>query len=106
MPTAHFLGLRTGTELGRLVASLDLLVHPGADETFCQVVQEALCAGVPVVTVAAGGPLDLGRHGENGWLWAGDDPAVLAAQVAAVRDDPAGRAEVTARTRPGVVGRT
>ena len=55
MPGAQFLGLRTGTDLGRIVASLDLLVHPGNDETFCQVVQEALCAGVPVVTAAAGG---------------------------------------------------
>jgi phosphatidylinositol alpha 1,6-mannosyltransferase len=88
------------------MASFDLLVHPGADETFCQVVQEALCAGVPVIATAAGGPLDLVRHGENGWLWAGDDPSMLAAQVAAVRDDPAERAEVAARTRPSVVGRT
>jgi phosphatidylinositol alpha 1,6-mannosyltransferase len=60
MPDARFLGLRTGADLARLVASLDLVVHPGADETFCQAVQEALCSGVPVITAAAGGPLDLG----------------------------------------------
>jgi phosphatidylinositol alpha 1,6-mannosyltransferase len=106
MRCAHFTGQLVGAELGQVMASLDLLVHPGADETFCQVVQEALCAGVPVIATAAGGPLDLVRHGENGWLWAGEDPSVLAAQVAAVRDDPAGRAEVASRTRPSVVGRT
>src|SRR5664279_4466647 len=78
MPAARFTGQLTGAELGRTMASLDLLVHPGADETFCQVVQEALCAGIPVITAAAGGPLELVRHGENGWLWAGDDPAILA----------------------------
>src|SRR5664279_2754246 len=80
MPGAIFTGQLVGLELGRLMASLDVLVHPGDVETFCQVVQEALCSGVPVVTVAAGGPLDLVRHGENGWLWAGDDPRLLAAR--------------------------
>ena len=106
MPDAHFLGLRRGEDLGRIMASLDLLVHPGADETFCQVVQEALCAGVPVITAAAGGPLDLVRHGDNGWLWAGGEPAVLAAQVAAVREDRHALAAVRERARPSVVGRT
>jgi phosphatidylinositol alpha 1,6-mannosyltransferase len=106
MPGARFTGQLTGRDLGRTMASLDLLVHPGADETFCQVVQEALCAGVPVITAAMGGPLDLVRHGENGWLWAGDDPALLAAQVAQVRDEPAERAAVRARARPSVVART
>jgi phosphatidylinositol alpha 1,6-mannosyltransferase len=96
----------TGAELARNMASLDLLVNPGADETFCQVVQEALCAGVPVITAAAGGPLDLVRHGDNGWLWAGGDPAVLAAQVAAVREDRHALAAVRDRARPSVVGRT
>ena len=106
MPEAHFLGLRRGEDLARIVASLDLLVHPGADETFCQVVQEALCSGVPVITAAAGGPLDLVRHGENGWLWAGRDPYVLAAQVAAVREDRPALAAARDRARPSVVHRT
>ena len=106
MPQARFLGLRRGEDLARIMASLDLLVHPGPDETFCQVVQEALCSGVPVVTAASGGPLDLVRHGENGWLWAGGDPDVLAAQVAAVREDRAGLATARDRARASVVGRT
>jgi phosphatidylinositol alpha 1,6-mannosyltransferase len=92
--------------VGRAIASLDVLVNPGSHETFCQVVQEALCAGVPVIAAASGGPLDLVRHGENGWLWAGDDPEVLAAQVAAVRDDPAELADVRSRARSSVSFRT
>jgi phosphatidylinositol alpha 1,6-mannosyltransferase len=106
MPQARFLGLRRGEDLARIMASLDLLVHPGPDETFCQVVQEALCSGVPVVCAASGGPLDLVRHGENGWLWAGGDPEVLAAQVAAVREDRAALAAARDRARASVVGRT
>jgi phosphatidylinositol alpha 1,6-mannosyltransferase len=106
MPDATFTGQLTGPELGRAMASFDLLVHPGADETFCQVVQEALCAGLPVIATAAGGPLDLVRHGENGLLWAGDDPDVLAAQVAALRDDPIALARMAIKARPSVVHRT
>lgn len=74
MPGARFLGRRGHDDLARIVASLGVLVHPGAAETFCQVIQEALSCGVPVVAAARGGPLDLVRHGENGWLWAGRRP--------------------------------
>lgn len=106
MPGALFTGQLTGTELARVMASLDVLVHPGADETFCQVVQEALCAGVPVIAAASGGPLDLVRHGDNGWLWAGEDAELLAAQVAAVRDNPAELTQVRQRARASVAART
>jgi len=106
MPGAIFTGQLLGAELGRLMASLDVLVHPGDAETFCQVVQEALCSGVPVVTVAAGGPLDLVRHGENGWLWAGDDPRLLAAQIVELGHDRTRLAQVAERARPSVVWRS
>ena len=106
LPRAVFAGRVVGAELGELVSSLDLLVHPGADETFCQAVQEALAAGVPALVAASGGPLDLVRHGENGWLWAGDDPQVLAAQVAGLRDDRLLLRVAAARARPSVAHRT
>jgi phosphatidylinositol alpha 1,6-mannosyltransferase len=106
LPDAVFTGQLTGTDLASAMASLDLLVNPGADETFCQVIQEALRSGVPVIAAASGGPLDLVRHGENGWLWAGDDPHLLAAQVAAVRDDRAELDIVRGRTAASVAGRT
>jgi len=106
LPGARFLGQLGGAELGTVVASLDLFVHPGADETFCQAVQEALAAGVPAVVAASGGPLDLVRHRENGWLWAGGDPRVLAAMVAGLRDDRDALAAAAARARASVEGRT
>ncbi|RBY82825.1 glycosyltransferase family 1 protein [Blastococcus sp. TF02A-26] len=106
LPNAVFAGQRTGTDLGRLVASMDLFVHPGRDETFCQAVQEALAAGVPALVAAAGGPLDLVRHGRNGWLWSGDDPRVLAAMVAGLRDDRLALRAAAARARRSVVQRT
>src|SRR5262249_26162204 len=106
MPRARFLGMLTGTALAGAMATLDLLVNPGADETFCQVVQEALASAVPVVTAASGGPADLVRPGDNGWLWAGDGPQVLAALVATVSEDRLGLARVRQRTRASVVERT
>lgn len=105
MPDATFLGLQTGVALSRVMASMDLLVNPGSDETFCQVVQEALASGVPVLSAAAGGPLDLVRHRDNGWLWSGRDPAVLAAQVAGLRENRIELTGVAQRTRSSVVGR-
>lgn len=106
LPEATFLGFRRGRELSELYASLDVFVHPGAEETFCQAVQEALASGVPVIAPAAGGPLDLVRHGENGWLWSGADPDLLADQVASLLADPALRAAMRLRARASVLDRS
>ena len=105
LPDAVFTGQLEGADLGRVVASLDVLAHPGADETFCQSVQEALAAGVPAVVAASGGPLDLVDDGGNGLLWHGDDPEVLAELVGGLRD-PARRAALAAASRASVHHRT
>ena len=106
LPWARFLGLRTGRELASVFASLDVFVHTGAGETFCQAAQEALASGVPVVAPAAGGLLDLVRHGENGLLWPAGDAAALRAAVAALVADPATRRAYGQAARRTVAGRT
>lgn len=45
--------------LASLIASCDVLVHPGDQETFGLVVLEAMACGIPVVGVAAGGVQEL-----------------------------------------------
>jgi phosphatidylinositol alpha 1,6-mannosyltransferase len=106
MPTTTFLGAKYGIELSEVIASLDLQVNPGADETFCQVVQEGLASGVPAIVAATGGPRDLVRHDVNGWWWTDDDPATLAALVIGRQRDRAGLGAAAATARGSVVKRS
>ena len=105
LPDAVFTGFRTGQELSELVASLDVFVHTGADETFGQAVQEGLAAGLPVVAPASGGPLDLVRPGHNGLLYPPDDPAAMRAAVATLAADAVLRTRLGGHARLSVYGR-
>lgn len=68
LPGAVFTGGMYGEDLPRAYASLDILVHTGEFETFCQVIQEAHASGVPTIAPAEGGPIDLVTDGVTGWL--------------------------------------
>ena len=84
MPGAIFTGLLTGEALGRAAASMDIVVAPGERETFCQVVQEAMASGVPVIAPAIGGPRDLVEHDVTGLLYSPGDAAGLVSSVNAL----------------------
>lgn len=106
LPGAVFLGRRTGHDLARIFASLDVFAHTGPFETFCQTVQEAMASGVPVVAPAAGGPLDLVAHGRTGLLVPPRDADAVRDAVWALACDSALRAAYGAAGRAMVEGRT
>ncbi|MFH8753462.1 glycosyltransferase family 4 protein [Streptomyces rimosus] len=106
LPGVRFLGRRTGDELARLMASLDVFVHTGRHDTFCQTLQEAMAAGVPVVAPAAGGPLDLVEHGRTGLLVPPGDGEAVRDAVGRLAGDPAARARLGAAGRAAVEHRT
>jgi phosphatidylinositol alpha 1,6-mannosyltransferase len=73
MPTAIFTGALYGRDLAAAYASMDVFVHAGEHETFCQAVQEAMASGVPVIAPDAGGPRDLVTPMHTGLLLGVDE---------------------------------
>jgi phosphatidylinositol alpha 1,6-mannosyltransferase len=104
LPGAAFLGFRTGVPLAEAYASLDVFVHTGPHETFCQAVQEAMASGVAVIAPDSGGPRDLIDHGRTGFLLR-DMDTELRPTVSELRD-PALRARLAQAAHHAVQGRT
>ena len=108
LPTAIFTGALYGADLAAAYASMDVFVHPGEHETFCQAVQEALASGVPVVAPNAGGPRDLVSPGRTGFLLDIEDfeqrlPEVVAHLICfRARYSIAARRSVLQRTWPAI----
>lgn len=106
LPSAVFTGALYGDELAAAYASMDVFVHPGEHETYCQAVQEALASGLPVIAPDAGGPRDLVTPMQTGILLAVDEfeqrlPAAVDHLVAErQRYGPAARRSVLGRTWP------
>jgi phosphatidylinositol alpha 1,6-mannosyltransferase len=106
IPDAVLPGFMGGAELAALFASLDVFVHTGADDTFGQVVQEAMASGVPVVAPASGGPLDLVEPGRTGLLFKPDDVDGMRRAVATLAAEPALRESFGAAARTTVADRS
>lgn len=102
LPTAHFTGVLHGEDLGAAYASLDIFVHTGSHETFCQAVQEALASGVPVVAPRSGGPLDLVADGVTGFFYEPGSRDDLCRTVARLHHDPRMRLRMGREARKSV----
>jgi len=63
-----FTGFQRGPDLGRAIASCDLLFNPSVTETFGNVTLEAMACGLPVVAARATGSASLVDDGISGRL--------------------------------------
>lgn len=68
LPNGVFVGFQKGADLGRAVASMDMLFNPSITETFGNVTLEAMAAGLPVVAARATGSQSLVDDGVTGRL--------------------------------------
>lgn len=101
-----WLGRLDGDELAAAYASFDIFVHAGTEETFGQTLQEAHASGLPVVAPAAGGPIDLVAHGENGYLFTPDSEPDLRRCVERLVRDSGLRHRMGEAGRRAVLGRS
>jgi phosphatidylinositol alpha 1,6-mannosyltransferase len=92
VPHAAFAGFQSGNDLGRAVASMDVLFNPSVTETWGQVTSEAMAAGVPVVAARATGAMDLIEDGVTGFLVRPQQVEDYAQALARLIEDPALRA--------------
>ncbi|QNA83589.1 glycosyltransferase family 1 protein [Sphingomonas sp. So64.6b] len=93
VPDAAFAGFQRGDDLGRAVASMDVLFNPSVTETFGNVTLEAMAAAVPVVAARATGAVDLIEDGVTGYLVPPRDVSAYADAIARlVQNDEARRA--------------
>lgn len=105
IPDAVFPGFLSGEALARHFASFDVFVHTGANETFCQTLQEALASGVPCIAPAQGGPLDIVTDRMNGLLFAPGNSIELRTCVEQLFNDET-RRRLAERARGSVEQRT
>lgn len=102
---AHFTGYMFGEDLAQAFASADIFAFTGTNETFGQVVMEAMGSGLPVLVPNSGGVVDLVLDGMNGFICQ-EDPDDYRNKVAYLRDFPERRHRMSvlaleyARNRP------
>ena len=92
VPEASFTGMLTHADLGRAVASMDMLLNPSITETFGNVTLEAMASGVPVIAARATGSTSLVTEGQTGRLVDPGNVPAFANAIAAYIVDPALRA--------------
>lgn len=95
-----FLGFKNQSELPRYYAMAEVFVLPSEDEPWGLIINEVMCAGVPVVTTdKVGAHTDLVTPGETGYCYKVGDIAGLAESLARILGDSALRKRLSAGAR-------
>lgn len=106
-PRVTLAGFRNQSELPRFYAAADIFVLPSQHEVAPLVLNEAMCAALPlVVSDAVPSAPDMVEPGVNGALYPCGDTAALASLLAGLAREPQGLAEMGARSRERLRGRS
>jgi glycosyltransferase involved in cell wall biosynthesis len=89
LPGSVFIGFQSGADLGRAVASMDMLFNPSVTETFGNVTLETMACGIPVIAAHATGSESLVQNGVTGQLVPPGDIAAYADALARYCTDAA-----------------
>lgn len=84
----RFLGFRYGGELSALYASCDAFVFPSTTDTLGQVVMESQASGLPVLVSDQGGPKEVVRDGETGFVLSAHDASAWTRAIVGLASDP------------------
>jgi glycosyltransferase involved in cell wall biosynthesis len=84
-----FTGFLDSSQLAYAYPAGDIFVFPAINETFGNVILEAMACGLPVVAAAAGGPLDTVVDGDTGLLFEPFDQDGLVDAVTRLLEDQA-----------------
>jgi glycosyltransferase involved in cell wall biosynthesis len=96
----HFPGFLNQTELPKAYAASELFVLPSDEEPFGLIVNEVMCAGLPVVVAQeVGAAVDLVKPGVNGETFPARNVDALAAALARIARDADMRARMGAASR-------
>ncbi|WP_066554960.1 glycosyltransferase family 4 protein [Croceicoccus bisphenolivorans] len=89
LPEGVFVGHQSGADLGRAVASMDILFNPSVTETFGNVTLEVMACSLPVVAAIATGSESLVADGVSGRLVKPGDVTGYADALEGYLADPA-----------------
>jgi glycosyltransferase involved in cell wall biosynthesis len=92
-------GFHQRADLPRLYAAADVFVFPTLGDPYGLVIDEAMAAGLPVISTTAAGEIrDRVIDDVNGYLVPPNDPAALAAAMRRLANDPALRSRMGGRS--------
>jgi len=100
-----FPGFVNQQDMPKLLGACDIFVLPSTDEPWGLIVNEAMCAGLPIVlSEEIGCRRDLLRHGENGFAFPARDIERLADALRPLIGDAAMRAAMAQKSREIIDG--
>jgi glycosyltransferase involved in cell wall biosynthesis len=101
----HVSWLGEREDIPELMRALDVLLAPSTEEPFGRAVAEAMALEVPVLATNVGGPTEIVRDGEDGFLLSPGEPQAWARALAELARSPETRAEMGRSGRARVLER-